>query len=56
MVGALGQEESEEQSEILHEEETESPSQMVPMTRSEALHRVRQGIQELADGLESLDW
>ncbi|KAF5351784.1 hypothetical protein D9756_007424 [Leucocoprinus leucothites] len=56
IVDALGQEvteEIEEHTKALHEEDTREDT---PMTRMEALQRVRQGIQELADGIESLDW
>ncbi len=40
--------------EIIEENALEQ-SQIAPLTRVEALQRVRQGIQELAEGIESLD-
>ena len=52
-VDALGREMTEESREDLHENGSE---ENIPMTRVEALQRVRQGIQELAEGIESLDW
>lgn len=57
IVNALGEEVKEEPvptSETIEEIPVEQ-SQMTQLTRVEALQRVRQGIQELAEGIESLD-
>lgn len=57
IVDALGQEVKEEPEPPIEvvEEDTVGPSQVTPMSRVEALQRVRQGILELAEGIESLD-
>ncbi|KXN90177.1 hypothetical protein AN958_04667 [Leucoagaricus sp. SymC.cos] len=58
ILDALGREvkeDPEEDSRVVDEEDILEPSQTTPLTRAEALQRVRQGIQELAEGIESLD-
>jgi len=53
IVDALGREMKGERIEDIQEN---GLAENIPMTRVEALQRVRQGIQELAEGIESLDW
>lgn len=55
IVDALGREMKEESGERIEDIQESGIAENTPMTRVEALQRVRQGIQELAEGIDSLD-
>jgi len=55
IVDALGLEMKEESGERVEDIQENGIAENIPMTRVEALQRVRLGIQELAEGIESLD-
>ena len=55
IVDALGLEMKEESGERVEDTQENGIAENIPMTRVEALQRVRLGIQELAEGIESLD-
>jgi len=56
IVDALGRQMKEELGEHTEDFQENGLAENIPMTRVEALQCVRQGIQELAEGIESLDW